>query len=295
MANSFVDPKVASSASLDLIKADLVLGRTVFRDAERDFGGKVGDTVTVRRPGARSARKLDRGVSNTIVLDDINNSGVAVQLADHLYSGSAVTDEEMTLTIEDFGVEVLSPITSAVAEGIEEVLVDVLQSVTPSATLPGLEEGGANVADVFTEARAELRTAKAPSAGLYAACGTAAYAAVLASERVSRVDASGASDALRSASVSQLYGFTVVESNLLDAEEIVFYHRDAFALAVRAPVVPDGVSWGASVSEGGYSLRVIKDYDATSLSDRVIGSVFAGAATLTPSFATRITGLVAPV
>ena len=290
-SNSFVDPKIASSASLDLIKADLVLGRTVFRDAERDFGGKVGDTVTVRRPGRRSARKLDRAVSNTVVLDAVDNGGVPVKLDDHLYNGAAVTDEEMTLTIEDFGTEVLSPITTAVAEGIEEVLVDVFQAVPDTSAFGDLEPDGSNAVSVFTSARAALRDNKAPSQGLYAACGTAAYAAVLNSERVSRVDAAGVSDALRSASVGQMFGFTVVESNLLDAEEIVFYHRDAFALAVRAPVVPDGVSWGASVSDGGYSLRVIKDYDATTLSDRVIGSVFAGAAALTPTFAFRVAGL----
>lgn len=291
MANSFVDPKLASATSLELIKADLVLGRTVFRDAERDFGGKVGDTVTVRRPNRRSARELIRG-SNTVTLDDIDNDGVAVKLDHHLYNGAAVTDEEMTLTIEDFAAEVIGPIAGAVAEGIEGTLVDTMQTVSDNATVDAVAEDGSNVKEVFTSARKLLRDAMAPANGLYAACGTGVYASVLSSDNVTRVDASGSNDALRRASVGLLFGFTVLESNLLEEDEVVFYHRDAFSLAVRAPIVPDGVAWGSSVAEGGYGLRFIKDYDATTLSDRVIGSVFAGAEVLTANWVIRNEGLV---
>lgn len=292
MANSFVDPKLASATSLELIKADLVLGRTVHRDAERDFAGKVGDTITVRRPSRRTARKLDRSLNQSVVLDDIDNDGVPVRLDTHLYNGSAVTDEEMTLTIEDFSAEVSGPIATAVAEGAEEVLVAAMQSVTDAADIPDIEPDGSNIKTVWTLARKQLRDAMAPTTGLYAACGTAVYAAALASEQISRVDASGSADALRQASIGQLYGFTTVESNLLDDDEVVFYHSTAFAFAVRAPLVPDGVAWGASVSEGGYGLRLIKDYDSSKLQDRVIGSVFAGADVLTPGFALRNAGIV---
>lgn len=292
MANTFVDPKLASATSLELIKADLVLGRTVHRDAERDFAGKVGDTITVRRPARRAARKLDRATNGSVVIDDIANGGVPVQLSEHLYNGAAVTDEEMTLNIEDFATEVSGPIATAVAEGAEQVLVDVMQTVTDEAVIPDIEPDGSNIKAVWTAARKQLRDAMAPTTGLYAACGTAVYAAALAAEQVSRVDASGSSDALRQASIGMLYGFTTVESNMLDDDEVVFYHRTGFTLAVRAPLVPDGVAWGASVAEGGYGLRLIKDYDSSKLQDRVIGSVFAGGAVLTPGFVLRNTGIV---
>lgn len=291
MANSFVDPKIASRTSLELIKADLVLGRTVFRDAERDFAGKVGDTVTVRRPARRTARTLSRP-SGTVTIDDITNTGVAVALDNHLYNGSAVTDEEMTLTVEDFATEVISPITTAVAEGAEGVLVDIMQTVTDEGDIDAVATDGDNVAEVFTTARKLLRDAMAPAQGLYAACGTGVFASILNSSRVSAADTSGTVDALSRATLNRpLFGFTVVESNLLDEDEVVFYHREAFALAVRAPLVPDGVSWGASVSDGGYGLRLIKDYDSDTLSDRVIGSVFAGAKVLTSAWAIRNVGL----
>jgi hypothetical protein len=49
---------------------------------------------------------------------------------------------------------------------------------------------------------------------------------------------------------------------------------------VRAPIVPSGVSFGASESSNGYSLRYIRDYDASVLKDRSIVSTFAGVAAM---------------
>jgi len=288
MANAFVDPKIAAATSLALIRADVVLGRTVYRDTEGDFAGRVGDTVTVRRPGRRTAHTLASGGS--VVIDDIANPGVAVQLDSHLYNGSAVTDKEMTLVVEDFATEVISPIAAAVAEGVETILATKMQSVVEQTG--DVNADGSNIAEFFTAARKALRDAKAPQMGLFTACGTGIYAAALASDLVTRVDASGTTSGLRDAAVDRLLGFTVVESNLLAEDEVVFYHKEAFALATRAPLVPDGVSWGESLSEGGYSLRLIKDYDSDKLNDRVIGSVFAGAATLTPAWALRYVGIV---
>ena len=47
--------------------------------------------------------------TNPIVLDDIAETSVPVVLDSHPYSAVAVTDEELTLDIADFGVQVLNP------------------------------------------------------------------------------------------------------------------------------------------------------------------------------------------
>ena len=290
MSNTFIDPKLASGVALGLIKRDILLGRTVTRDVEADFAGKKGDTVTVRRMQTVAANDFDRQTG--IQVDDLDEDGVVVQLNKFPTSAVAVTDEDMTLTITDFSRQVLQPVTYALAEWVENLLIDQIQLVASSTALDQIEYDGSNATSVFNAARRQLRDAAAPQQGLTAVCGTGVYEAVLNSSRVSTVDASGASGGLRDGIAGRLSGFNVIESNLLDPDEVAFYHAQAFALALRAPVVPDSVVWGSSTSDSGYAMRLFKHYVADKKEEQVVADVLAGVATLTPAFAIRLEGAV---
>lgn len=95
-------------------------------------------------------------------------------------------------------------------------------------------------------------------------------------ERV-RTRPPGAGPALREATLGRLFGFNVVESAALDSGTALMYHESAFAFASLVPVAPSGAANSGSASKDGVTVRVLFDYDASTLSDRAVISVMAGA------------------
>jgi hypothetical protein len=280
MANSFntqenVAGKIAATA-LGLLKPDMVLSRTINRDYENEFGGGVGNVVNVKRPLALTANTRAYGATSAITVSTITEPAVQpVTITHQVYSAVSVTDEDLNMELEDFGRQVLLPQTTAVAFQIEQAVAEEMSSL---ALTSGIVAG--DIPSTFVNARKYLRDLGLPTDGLTAAVGTGAAAELLKTDLFRRADASGSNDALINASLGRLSGFNIVESNLLSEFDIVFYHRDAFTLAVRAPRVPEGVTFGQSVAADGFALRYIRDYDPAVLADRSIVNTFIGTQTM---------------
>lgn len=280
MPNTFntqenVAGKIASTA-LGLLLPDMVLARTVNRDYEAEYAGGVGNVVNVKRPLALTANDRAYGATGAITVSTITEPAVQpVTIAKQIYSAVTVTDEDLNMEIEDFGRQVLLPQTTAVAYACEKAVADEIAAIAGT----GLTWGSDYIA-AFADARKALRNMGVPAQNLVAAVGTDVAAALLKSDLLRRNDASGDSDALRNATIGRLMGFDVIESNLLPAGAGYFYHRDAFTLVVRAPRVPEGVTFGQSVASNGFALRWIRDYDPTVLADRSIVSTFIGTETM---------------
>lgn len=279
MANSFNTQltqagKIASTA-LGLLMPDMVLARTVNRDFEADFVGGVGNVVNVRRPATLAARTRAYGATGAITIDDITEPAVQpVTIDRQIYSAVSLTDEDLNMELEDFGRQVLLPQTNSVAFAVEKAIVDEMQDLNYTSLnysdIPGL----------FTAARKVLRDMGVPTDGLTAAVGTGVAAELLKTDLFRRADAAGSNDALINATLGRLMGFNIIESNLINEYDAIFYHRDAFTLAVRAPRVPEGVTFGQSVAANGFAVRYIRDYDPTVLADRSILSTFIGTETM---------------
>jgi hypothetical protein len=178
-----------------------------------------------------------------------------------------LSEGDISLSIDNFTNRVLAPQTDAVAKYIERTVASVMQavptdaSITYDATAP---------AKAFTAARKQLRTNGVTSdAPLYAAVGAGIYADLQDANTTTQptFDASG-----------KVRGFSVIESTRLDAEEAVLFVPNAFALVVRAPAVPDGAPFGASVqtADAQFALRYIRSFDASVAADRSIVSTFVG-------------------
>lgn len=277
MANTFVDPSKVARTGIALVRDDLVLAQTVNSDYAAEFGGGKGSTVDVRVPATLTARTRALGATSAITLDDLTESTVPVSLSEMAYSAVAVTDEDLTLNIEDFARQVLTPQTIALTERVENVVAAVLNGLTEDNTIAW---DATSPGKAFARVRKALRDMGLPAAGLFAACGTEAYAQILESGQLTDVSQAGDASALRDAEVRKLRGFNVFESNRIAENSIVFYHRDAVTLAVRAPKVPDGAGMGQSLAENGFALRWIKDYDASVLRDRSIVSTLLGCQTM---------------
>lgn len=273
MAHTFVNPTQVVQTAIALLRDDLVLAATVNRDYEAEFGGGNGTAVNVRVPATLKARSRALDATTSIVMDDLTESTVPVTLDEMLYSAVPVTDEDLTLRIEDFGRQVLAPQVIALVEALENKVAAEMLALPEAASLA---YDPAKPENTFTAARKMLRDQGIPAAGLYAAVGTGVYADLLNAGALKDASQSGSEGALRDAIVGRIRGFNVLESNRLGDGDIVFYHRDAFTLAVRAPLVPSGVTHGESISENGFALRWITDYDADKLKDRSVVSTFVG-------------------
>ena len=198
----------------------------------------------------------------------------------------------------DFSRQVLAPQVDAVVYAVEDLVATALKGVTLTLMGAGNPLPTYSAADpvaMLTAIRKLLRDRGVPTSGLNLVVGTQVYADLLSTAKIMDVSQSASTAALREGNVGSVRGFTVVESTRVDDGEIIAFHRDAFTLAVRAPIVPAGASFGQSLSERGFSLRYLRDYDAVHTVDRSIVSTFAGVAALPFKSVNRSTGALTDV
>jgi hypothetical protein len=85
-------------------------------------------------------------------------------------------------------------------------------------------------------------------------------------------------------------GLAVVPTTQIDDDVAYAYHRTAFVLATRAPLVPRGATFGQTQQAGarageaqfynGVSVRWLMDYDYTNTTDRSLVNAWVGTATV---------------
>lgn len=275
MPNTFVKPSVVARTALGLLQREIILPRLVWRDHEREFAGKIGDTVNVRIPApAVTARKFDRtGVAGdaTVVTTNVAESSIPVKLDTHLYNAVPVTDEELTLQVEDFGAQILAPQVRGVAEGAENLVAAVLDaqaaSVVLSTTAPE---------DTLTDVAVTLDQRSVPRSGRVLVISPDMQGYFLKSQEIKKREDTTGTDALVDATLGRLRGFTIVVSNALKPKSAHAFVREAVAFVTKAPAAPAGASFAASESYAGLAMRWLRDYDADTLQDRSIVSAYAG-------------------
>jgi coat protein Gp5 len=282
VANTFLKPEVIAQTALDLLQREIILPRLVWRFGKSDFAGAKDDTITVRVPAVLTARDYEwRTRGAAIELDDVTETGVDVTLDTHPYSAVAVTDEQLTLDIRDFGAQVLQPQVRAVAERLENLIASTLGgAIVPAAAEIAHTIGTTDGYVTAVRARRVLNEQNVPMAGRVLLLGAALEEDFLNSDHLTLVDQSGSDSALRDGTLGRILGFTVVTSNAIDPDIGYAFHKTAIAFGNVAPVVPDGATSGASVDTDNLAMRWIRDYDPNYLRDRSVVSSFAGAASV---------------
>lgn len=284
MPHTFLDPAEVAALGTELVRGDLVLGQLVGRTAETKFSKGKGASVDIRKPATLVARTRAVGATAAITTDTLTEAYQTITITEQAYSAVDLTDADLTLNLSEFGRQVLAPQSIAVGEYIEEALVTKLNTVVANVALSvgggALAYAAATPVKTFTRVRKLLRDMKVPASGLVAVVGTQVYADLLDSGSLDN-DKSGTADALRNANVGSLRGFTIVESNRFDEDDVFVFHRDAVQLVMAAPAAPRGASFAASVAQDGYGLSWIMDYDAASLQDRSVLSTFIGVGLVT--------------
>ncbi|WP_405061891.1 hypothetical protein OG474_09620 [Kribbella sp. NBC_01505] len=280
MANTlYTAPDVVALANA-LASKDLVLAQTINRDYEANYGGGKGTSVNVRVPAVLKARTRDltesgvTGQNSAFVVDTVTETTFTVSLDENPYSVVALNDRERTFELEDFGRQVLAPQIDALVDWVESKVAAEMTALAETATIAA---GGAydplDPTKTFTAIRKLLRDNGLPTTGLMAACGTKVYKNLVDAKVFSDL---GTQATNPSTGARPVAGFETFETNRLAEDDIVFYHKAAFTLAVRAPQAPNGAPFSASVSSNGFAMLHIQDYDSQIGSDRSLLSTFIG-------------------
>lgn len=281
---AFLNSSQIASLAIPLLHRSVVLPRTVERVAGNEFGGSSGDTITVRVRANRTAN-VQSTPGDTITLDTIAETGVSLKV-NHIYSAAALTDEDLTLNLEDFGAQVLQPAVQAVARKSEQYIADAINGLTADDTVTG-SATGADYATVIKDAGQALDEADVEAGNRWCAVSPAAARALLDYDAIEDASALGTASAVQDAMIGRYAGFTIVKSNALTAGSLCAYHRSAFVMGNRAPVRVAGVD-SATASQDGFSLRVVRDFDASKLSEICAVSTFSGAALVDADRAYRV-------
>ena len=273
MANAFIKATKVVSTALGVLERETVLPNLVWRDAAGGFEGAYNDTISIRVPAYVTARTRALRATDKITIDELTETKVDVTLDTDVYKGIKVTDENMTLDIADFGAQVLGPILRSIVVGLEDELVDTISEATYALTETFSE---ADPLGSVLAARKALNKCYVPMVDRVFACGADIEELILKNLANRESGAVSAESALQDATVTRYGGFRIVAVPALSPDEAYAFHKSAFVMSSRAPVVPGGVTWGESQSAGGFAIRVIKDYDPDYLRDRVIGNSYVG-------------------
>jgi len=302
VANTFLKPTKIANTTIGLLYRELVVARTVWTDAINpgEFAGALNDTVNMRIPARRTARKRTLRAGTAIVNDTSTEFSIPVTLDTDVYNGAPITDEELTLDITDFAVQVLNPQIRAVAEGMEDEVIGEIENATYPAgqtvdpTDAEFVVGG--VTDWFkVAARAAtiLDKKHVPQDGRTLLVGSTVAEDIVTDDRFTRADSVGADQAvsaIRERTIGRIAGFNVLKSVDIDDDAAFAYHRSAFVLATRAPAIPRGANAAVNRSMGeaggamgywaGISVRWLSDYDYTNTTDRSLVNAWVGTATV---------------
>lgn len=278
MANSFIKAEKVVRQALGLLEREVVLPGMVWRDAGGNFAGAKNDTITLRVPAYTTARTRVLRAGTAIVTDDLQETSVDVRLDTDVYKAIGISDEELTLDIDDFGVQVNQPAMASVGRQVEDSVADEMTSATYEVSVD-LDEDDPYLG--LVDARIALNDASVPMGSRFLAVGSRIEAAILKSDRLSKFDGGGpaAVTAMQEALIGRIAGFTAVSVPGLDPDTAIAAHLTAFVLSMQAPIVPQGATWGASQSWNGLAMRALRDYDFTNTRDRFLADVYIGTAT----------------
>lgn len=306
MANTFLTPDVIARQALASLYETTVMLPLVYTDVASEFGAsKIGDTVNIRKPAVFTANEFDRATG--IVLQDATEGNIPVKLDRIADVSFEVTSEEMTLDIEAFDAQLLTPAMEAISQKIDRDLLslrdDIIQSagVAPSAS----DEDKLLVwsrPENLIEAGRLLNIKNVPLNERRAVVGPTTNARWLNSDVLKHADKSASTDALRNASIGRnLFGMdaywtqnvgqpaTTPATGEPTTEQGVAFHRTAFALA-SAPLQSPPGSNAVVMNYKGISIRIVSQYDIKYKSAIISLDTLYGVKTLDPNRAVLLQG-----
>lgn len=268
--------KGISRVAIELLQRSLVLPRTLTLVPGDEFAGSNGDTLTLRVPQPSSSR-TQASAGAALTADDVTEIPQDVQMS-HVYHLKNLSDQELSMQLEDFARQVTKLQVGAVARGVEGLVVAAMNALANDATIKfALTATDADTIATMNKLRETLTNNEAPAEDRFLAAAPNVVTRLLTCSQFVKNNEAGSSDPLRNASVGRIFGIEVVEVTGLTAGTAIAYHRSGFALAVRTPVNPRGATSSSGITKDGIGLRQVFQYAAATAQDQSLVSTFAGA------------------
>lgn len=290
MPNTILTPSIIAKEALMVLRNNAVMANLVYRDYSAEFNGKVGDTITVRKPAKFVAKEFN-GETET---QDITESGVPIVMNKLLDVTFAVSAKELALSIEDFSKQLLVPAMQAFADKVDGYLLALEEDITNRVAH---SSGSIGKGDIVST-RKFLTDAAAPSANRNFVYGSQAEADLLNTDLFINASAVGDNGtALREASLGRKFGLDFyVDQNVKTktigegAEEKTYtpsiaFHKNAFALVTRTLPIPMGTKDSAIENYDGFALRVVYGYDQNKKENTISIDMLCGVKTLDKNLA----------
>lgn len=249
------DQVAIANAALGLLVRDTGLAATVWRDPVTDFARKKDETVSIYLPAYAVANKRALRANATRARSVLKERKVDVTLENDLQVDVPLADENQTLDLRSLVGSVIAPSIGAIVRAYDEEIAAVMEGADYEASVTWDSE---DPYGSLVEARVQLDDHAVPASDRFLVVGSGLAADLLRSDRLVNVDTSGSNQTLRRGVIGEVASFTVITSQFLSPTFGAAYHRTAFAMASRAPVVPQGVAWGQSVSQDGLAIRVMQ-------------------------------------
>ncbi|MFC8832349.1 P22 phage major capsid protein family protein [Streptomyces griseoincarnatus] len=271
MANTFLTAQQIAQQALANLYETTVMASLVHRDYEAEFARKQGDAITIRKPTTFVANEYNR--ASGITVQDATENSVNMTLNHFADVSFAVTSEDMTLKIQDFDEQLLTPAMEAIAQKIDRDLLalrdDIVQEV---GVVAGDNEWAWDNPRVLIDAGRVLDTQKVPQTERRVAVGPNITAKWLGDPLFHEADKRGSTEGLTEASLGRrVFGFDpymtqniakpAQTSGNSTTEVGLAFHKSALALAFRPLELPMGARDAAIANYKGFGLRVVYDYD----------------------------------
>lgn len=273
--STFLKAEKVVATAIGLLRRELVLTRLVWTDAKIDPTLSKNDTVSIRLPAYVPAKTRELRSDATRVKGALFERKVDVSLTTDVYADIPITDEQLSLDISDFGGQVLNPVLSGIGEQLEQEILDTIEGSTYEVVLTH-DLSADSAYNTVVNARQALNDARVPLAGRSLVVGSDFEAALLKSDNFIKVDQAGTDQTLREAMIGRIVGFDVFVAPGLTSTVAFAFHKTAFAMVQRAPIVPAGAPWGAVQSHQGLAVRTVRVFDPDEVEDRFIADAWIG-------------------
>lgn len=139
MANVFLTPEMIAANALATLYETTHMLPLVYTDLSSEFATqKIGNTVNVRKPAVFEAKLFNRATG--IEPQDATEGTIPVVLDKIADVSFVVTSEDLTLEIEKFEEQLLTPAMEAISQHIDRAILGLRSTVTQTVGLAtGLE------------------------------------------------------------------------------------------------------------------------------------------------------------
>lgn len=271
MANTLITPSVIAREALRTLYAQTLFAQLVYRDYDSAFDGRVGDTITVRKPATFTANTFSRAAG--ITLQDTTESSLTVTLDTLLDVSFAVTAEELALRIFDFSEQFIYPATMAIAEKVDQLLYALATGAGVTNTKQMNSGAGAAIdPKKFAEVNQLFNNANVPLNPRIAVLSNQMAADLQANDLFIQAQQRGDTAGLVDSNIGRKFGFDIYQSTnagVLATSKGVAFHPSGLALVSRTLGAPAGLPPGAVAVAAidGFGIRVTQAYDVTKKQD----------------------------